>query len=312
MDKKVVVLGGGTGMSTLLRGLKKFPVSITAVVSVCDDGRSTGRLREEFQIPAVGDIRQVIIALSETEPLFEQLLDYRFEGTSDLKGHAVGNLLLTALCNISKNMSDGIEQIGTVLKLKGKVLPLTEENVTLMAEMTDHSIIEGEHHITESSKVIARVYYKQEPKINEKVLTSIKEADLILLSMGSLYTSIIPNLIPKEIRETIDKSSAKIMYVCNMMTQPGETDGFKVSHHVQKLNEYLGKRKIDVVLANKGKIKKEILTRYETKEQKDIVALDRKNIQKVKIIASDYVKIENNVIRHDVDRVSLDIFSYLL
>ena len=148
--------------------------------------------------------------------------------------------------------------------------------------------------------------------MNEKVLKSIYEADLIVLSMGSLYTSIIPNLIPKEVTDAIDASKAKIMYVCNMMTQPGETDGFHVSEHIEKLNEYLGKRKIEVVLANKGKIKKEILSRYETKEQKDAVLLDRKNIQKVKIIASDYVKIENNVIRHDVDRVSLDIFSYLL
>jgi uncharacterized cofD-like protein len=312
MNKKVVILGGGTGMSTLLRGLKKFPVDITAVVSVCDDGKSTGRLRKEFNIPAVGDIRKVIIAMSETEPLFEQLLDYRFDGTSDLKGHAVGNLLLTALCNISGNISDGIEQIGKVLKLKGKVLPLTDDNVTLVAEMTDGNIVEGEHNITESSKIIKKVYYKEKPRINDEVLKSIKNADLIILSMGSLYTSVIPNLISKEMIETIDNSKAKIMYVCNMMTQPGETDNFKVSDHLKILNNYLGKKKISVVLANKGMIKSDILKRYETTEQKDYVKLDRKNIKNVKIIASNYVKIEDNVIRHDVDRVSLDIFGYML
>jgi uncharacterized cofD-like protein len=312
MNKKVVVLGGGTGMSTLLRGLKRFPVDITAIVSVCDDGRSTGKLREEFNTIAVGDIRKVIISLSETEPLFEKLLNYRFETTSTLNGHAVGNLLLTALAEISGNMSEGIETIGKVLKLKGKVLPLTDDLVTLMAKMTDGSIVEGEHNITQSEKMIDKVFYKKTPKINEKALQAILEADLIILSMGSLYTSVIPNLLSKEMLDTIDKSKAKIMYVCNMMTQPGETDNFKVSDHINILNSYLGKKKISVVLANKGRISKDVLAVYETKEQKDQVQLDRKNIKNMKIIAGNYVTIENNVIRHDVDKVSLDIFSYLL
>lgn len=312
MNKKVVVLGGGTGMSTLLRGLKKFPVDITAIVSVCDDGESTGRLRKEFDIIAVGDIRKVIIALSETEPLFEKLLNYRFSGTSDLCGHAVGNLLLTALTDISGNISEGIETIGKVLKLKGRVLPLTDDKVTLMANMRDGKVIEGEHNITQYHGKIEEVYYKKIPKINDEALKAIREADLIILSMGSLYTSIIPNLISQEIKEEIDSSKANIMYVCNMMTQPGETDEYKVSDHINTLNHYLGNKKISVVLANKGSINKEILEIYETEEQKDQVYLDRKNIKNTKIIASNYVKIENNVIRHDVDKVSLDIFSYLL
>ena len=208
MNKKVVVLGGGTGMSCLIRGLKKFPLDITTVVSVCDDGRSTGRLRNEFNIPAVGDIRQILVSLSETEPLVEKLLNYRFNTTSDLNGHTVGNLLLTASSNITGNMSDGIETLGHVLNLKGRVLPLTEDNVTLMAKMQDGSIIEGEHSITEYNGKIEQVYYKEEPIINEAVLNAIKEADLIILSMGSLYTSIIPNLICKDIINEIDKSKA--------------------------------------------------------------------------------------------------------
>lgn len=312
MNKKVVVLGGGTGMSTLLRGLKKFPVDITAIVSVCDDGSSTGLLREEFNIIAVGDIRKVIIALSETEPLFERLLNYRFSKESTLNGHPVGNLLLTALSDISGNMSEGIETIGKVLKLKGKVLPLTDDRVTLMAKMKDGEIVEGEHNITDCEKVIEKVFYKENPKINDKALQAIEEADLIILSMGSLYTSVIPNLLSEEILNKIDESRAKIMYVCNMMTQPGETDHFKVSDHINVLNKYLGKKKISVVLTNKGRIKEDILKEYEIKEQKDQVELDRKNIKNVKIIASNYVTIENNVIRHDADKVSLDIFSYLL
>lgn len=310
--KKVVVLGGGTGMSTLLKGLKLFPLDITAVVSVCDDGNSTGRLREEFNIPAVGDIRKVIVSLSETEPLFEKLLNYRFQTTSDLDGHTVGNLLLTALINISGNMSDGIKTIEKVLKLKGKVLPLTEDSPTLIADMKDGSSIRGEHHITKSMKEIQKVYYEKKPSVNPEVIKEIKKADLIILSMGSLYTSIIPNLLIPEVVSSIDESKAKIMYICNMMTQPGETDHFKVTDHIHIINEYLGDKKIGVVVANKGIISKNILEKYETLEQKEQVILDRKNIKNVKLITGNYVTIEDNVIRHKVDQLSLDIYGYLI
>ncbi len=310
--KKVVVLGGGTGMSTLLKGLKLFPLDITAVVSVCDDGRSTGRLREEFNIPAVGDIRKVIVSLSETEPLFEKLLNYRFKTTSDLNGHTVGNLLLTALININGNMSDGIKTIEKVLKLKGNVLPLTEDSPILVADMKDGTKIIGEHNITETKKEIKKVYYKDVPSVNPEVIKKINEADLIILSMGSLYTSIIPNLLIKEVINSIDKSNAKLMYICNMMTQPGETDRFKVSDHINTINSYLGKKKIEIVIANKGIISKEILKKYETEEQKEQVILDRKNIKNIKLISENYVTIEDNVIRHKVDQLSLDIYGYLI
>ena len=310
--KKVVILGGGTGQSTLLRGLKQFPVDISAVVSVCDDGKSTGRLREEFNTLAVGDIRKVIVALSETEPLFEELLNYRFETASDLNGHAVGNLLLTALCNVTGNIQEGIETIGKVLKIKGKVLPFTLESPTLIGKMKDGSIIKGEHNITKSEGQIDNVYYETEVIVNKNVLKAIKEADLIILSMGSLYTSIIPNLLSKELIRNIDKSNAKIMYVCNMMTQPGETDDYKVSDHIQTLNNYLGKRKIDAVIANKGKIPISILRKYETEEQKDQVIFDKENLKDIKVIADNYVTVENNIIRHQVEKLSVDIYKYLI
>ena len=314
MNKKVVVLGGGTGMSCLIRGLKKLPLDITTVVSVCDDGRSTGRLRNEFNIPAVGDIRQILVSLSETEPLVEKLLNYRFNTTSDLNGHTVGNLLLTASSNITGNMSDGIETLGHVLNLKGRVLPLTEDNVTLMAKMQDGSIIEGEHSITEYNGKIEQVYYKEEPIINEAVLNAIKEADLIILSMGSLYTSIIPNLICKDIINEIDKSKAKIVYTCNIMTQPGETDDYKVSDHIKTLNKYLGKRKIDVVIANNGKIDRKLARKYSNLEQKDPVVLDVKETKEenVKIISENLVIIENNLLRHDILKLGFHIFSLVL
>lgn len=314
MSRKVVVLGGGTGSSTLLRGLKEFPIDLTAIVSVCDDGRSTGVLREEFNIPAVGDIRRVLIALSETEPLVMDLFNYRFNTTSDLDGHTVGNLLLTASSEITGNLSDGIEALSKVLNLKGKVVPLTEDNVVLMGEMADGSIVEGEHNITLNKNPIKKVYYKEKPVPTKEAVEAIEDADLIILSMGSVFTSIIPNLICDEIIEAIDKSSGKIMYVCNMVTQPGETEKFKVSDHVKLLNEYLGKRKIDVIIANDGKIDEEMATRYGSLEQKDPVKFDKKETRSLvnKVISDDYVVIKNNLLRHNVMKLSMHIFGYLL
>lgn len=314
MNKKVVVLGGGTGLSTLLRGLKQFPIDITAIVSVCDDGSSTGILREEFNIPAVGDIRRVIVSLSETEPLVQELFNYRFHTTSDLDGHTVGNLLLTAMTEITGNLSDGIESLSKVLNLKGKVVPLTEDNVTLMAEMEDGSIVEGEHHITVDKRNIKRVYYKEEPTPTSEAIKAILGADLIVLSMGSLFTSIIPNLICDKIVDALEKSPAKIMYVCNMMTQPGETDGFTVTDHVSMLNQYLGQRKVDVVIANNGKIDATLAEKYETLEQKDAVKYDAQNFSKMnnQVIGDDLVTVSNNMIRHNVTKLGFHIFAYLM
>jgi len=312
MRKKVVVLGGGTGMSSLLKGLKEFPIDITAVVSVCDDGKSTGRLRKEFNIPAVGDIRKVLVSLAETEPLVEQLLNYRFKTTSDLDGHTIGNLLLTAMGNMTGNMSDGIEAIGKILNLKGRILPLTEDNVILVGKMSDGSIVEGEHNITESNKVIKKVYYKDKPVVNYAVLEEIRKADLVILSMGSIYTSIIPNLLCKEIVDLLEEIDTPIMYTCNIMTQPGETDNLRVSEHVKIINQYLGKRKIDVVVANNGKIAETMRKRYETLEQKDPVLLDKENLKDVKLITNNYVTIENEYLRHDTILLSLDIFKHLI
>ncbi len=314
MKRKVVVLGGGTGSSTLLRGLKEFPLDITAIVSVCDDGRSTGVLREEFSIPAVGDIRRVLVALSETEPLVMELFNYRFKTTSDLDGHTVGNLLLTASSEITGNLSDGIEALSKVFNLKGKVVPLTEDNVVLMGEMEDGSIIEGEHRITETDGAIKRVFYKEKPVPTREAIKAIEDADLILLSMGSVFTSIIPNLICDEIVDAMERSQGKIMYVCNMVTQPGETEDFKVSDHIKLLNQYLGKRKIDVVIANDGKIDEEMAKRYESLEQKDAVILDKEETLQLvdKVICDDYVTVKNNLLRHDVLKLGMHIFGYLL
>ena len=309
--KKVTVFGGGTGLSFLLKGLKEFPIDLRAIVSVCDDGRSTGKLRKEFNIPAMGDIRKVIVSLAETEPLMGQILNYRFKTNNDLNEHTVGNLLLTASSQITGNFSDGIKSISNVLNLKGKVIPFSEDNITLMGEMEDGSVVEGESEITESPLSIRKVFYKNSPKVCDEVIESINESDLIIFSMGSLFTSIIPNLLSKKVIKAIDNSKAKIMYVCNMMSQPGETDKFKVSDHINTINTYLGKRKIDVVIANNGKIEKSIAKKYASLEQKDQILLDEKNID-CEIIKDNYFVIEDNYIRHNVLKLSLAIYTYLL
>lgn len=311
---KIAVLGGGTGMSVLLKGFKKLPFDISGVVSVCDDGKSTGRLREEFNMPAVGDIRKVLVSLSENEEITEKLFDYRFDTSSDLNGHALGNLLLTGARDITGNMSDAIEMINSFLKLKGKVLPLTEDNITLMGKMEDGNIVEGEHNITEDNRAIETVFYKENPEVNKDVLKAIKNADAIILSMGSLFTSILPNLICKEVVDEINKSKAKIIYVCNLMTQPGETDNFSVSNHIELLNSYLDKRRIDAAVINNGHVSSEIIKKYENAEQKDLVEIDYENLEKLGItqLTDNYILIENEKIRHNSLKVALNILSYLI
>ena len=255
MNKKVVVLGGGKGISYLLAGLKDFPLDITAVISVADNGQSTGKLREEFHIPAVGDIRKVITSLSESDENIKEMLAYRFHTTSDLDGHALGNLILTSLLDITGSLKSAIEELSILLDVKSKILPLTEdENITLMGEAIDGDIIEGEEMITKSPKKIKKLFYKEEPHILNEVIEAINEADLILLSMGSLYTSLFPNLLAKKVIKALDKTKAPIMYVCNIVTQPGETDNFTVSDHVNLINQYLGMHKLDLVIASNSPI----------------------------------------------------------
>ena len=311
MNKKVVVFGGGTGMSYLLRGLKQYPLDITAVVSVCDDGGSTGILRDEFNMLAVGDIRKVLIAMSRREGEFEHLLNYRFTSDGTLNKHTVGNILLAAATNITGSVQQGVRILSKVLDLSGKVMPFTEDPVTLIGEMEDGSIVKGEHHITECPKKIKRVYYEEEPNISKELIDEILNADIILLSMGSLYTSVIPTLLSKKIRNAIDKSNGKIVYSCNLFTQPGETDGYTVSDHIKTLNNYLGRRKVEYVIANGKEISGALADKYATEEQKDPIVIDRDKIKKMckEAIIDDLVIIENNVFRHDYFKLGYLIFS---
>ncbi len=315
MNKKIVVLGGGTGLSTLLKGLKQFPVDITAIVSVSDDGSSTGRLREEFNIPAIGDLRNVMVSLSRTDETLEKLLQYRFKTTSDLNGHAVGNLLLTAMMEITGNLVDAISSFSKILNIEGRILPFTEEVTTLMAKTSDGEILEGESKITKAGKKIEKVYYKEKPKVIPQVLEAIKTSDLIVLSTGSLYTSILPNIIVDEVKEAIIQSKAKKLYVCNIMTEHGETDGFMVSDYIKVLNKYVSDNFLDAVIVNNKYIDIDIQDRYKKLELSEPVRIDSENLKKlnIKVIADNLVYInEKNQVRHDSLRTAFQIFSYLI
>ena len=314
MKKKVVVLGGGTGTSFLLNGLKDFPLDITAVITVSDNGRSTGKLREEFLTPAVGDIRKVLSNLSELPEEIKNIMEYRFETYSDLNGHPLGNLVLTAMLNKTKSLKTSIEYLSKLLDVKHKVLPLSEDYLTLMGETIDGEIIEGEDSIPKSNKKYKRLFYKEEPHVTKEVLNAIEEADLIILSMGSLYTSILPHLLCEEVVVKINESKANVMYLCNAMTQPGETDNFGVSDHIKELEKYLGENTIDVVIASNTKIDTKILEKYETEEQKDPVIIDYEKLEKmnIELIEDNLLTIVDGMIRHNSLKISSIIFSYLM
>ena len=311
--KKVVVIGGGTGLSTLLRGLKLFPMDITAIVTVADDGASSGRLRREFDTPAVGDLRNVLVSLSEVEPLVEELLQYRFNTYSDLDKHAMGNLLLTAMYNITGSLTKSLDSLSKIFNIKGRVLPVTEDKAILMATTTDGEVIVGESKITKAGKHIKKIEYKNKVKATPEVIKAIDDADLIIVGIGSLYTSIIPNLLPREMKNALKYAKAKKMYICNIMSEHGETDDFNVSDCVKQINKYVCKDFIDVVLANKKIVPDKILDLYK-EEQSTQIMLDKEEIKKmgVELIAADLLSTENNQARHDYIKTALEVFTYLM
>ncbi len=311
--KKVVVIGGGTGLSTLLRGLKLFPMDITAIVSVADDGASTGRLRKEFNIPAVGDLRNVLVSLSTVEPLVEDLLQYRFNTYSDLDKHAMGNLLLTAMYNITGSLTTSLESLSKIFNLKGKVLPFTEDKAVLVANTYEGETIEGQSKINKAGKHIKNIKYKRKVKVVPEVIKAVHEADLVIIGIGSLYTSIIPNLLSPEMKKALKESKAKKMYVCNIMSEHGETDDYNVSDCIKNINKYVCKDFIDVVLVNNKKVPDNILELYKEEHSKQIM-LDEENVNAmgVKLITSDLLFIsKHNQVRHDYIKTALEVFTYL-
>ena len=314
MNKKIAILGGGTGLSSLIRGFKNFPVDITAIITVSDDGRSTGKLRHEFNIPAVGDIRQVIYNLSEIDDNTKKLIEYRFNTSSDLDGHTVGNLILVAMLNMTGNFKESIASLAKLFDVRHTILPLSEDFLTLMGETVDGEIVEGEANITSANKRYKRIFYKEEPHVLPEVIDAIMKADMVILSMGSLYTSLLPNLVCSEVKEAINKTNAKVMYLCNAMTQPGETDDFGVSDHLKVLTGCLGNGSIDVVVAADSKIDQDTLEKYRRKEEKDPVFVDEDKVKEmnIELITDDVLTIEDGTIRHDSLKLGSIIFSYLM
>ncbi len=310
---KVVAIGGGTGLSMLLRGLKKMPLDITAIVTVADDGGSSGMLREELRIPPPGDIRNVLVALSETEPMFEKLLQHRFENGNGLSGHSLGNLLIAALTSITGDFAKGIRELSHILKVKGKVLPAANQSIVLGAIMSDGSIVEGESQIPKSNKQIGRVFLEPEDiEALPESLQAIRQADLIVLGPGSLYTSVLPNLLVPQIAQEINRAKAKKVYICNVMTQKGETDDFTASDHVKVLMNYMAEDALDHVIVNNKTIPKHILARYADEGAKPVVH-DKKKLKALGLdmISDRIIKYDQSVIRHD-EKVLTELLMTLL
>ncbi len=308
---KIVAIGGGTGLSTLLKGKKKITNNITAVVTVGDDGGSSGRLRSEMGILPPGDIRNCIAALADDEDLVTKLFQYRFTTGNDLGGHSFGNLFLTAMCEVTGDMYRAVIESSKVLSIRGQVLPSTLDDMKLVAEMEDGTIVKGESVIPESGKKIKRLYTDPEHCLPlEEVLTAIKDAELIIMGPGSLYTSVLPNLLIKEIAEEIEKSKAKKLYICNVMTQPGETDNFTVSDHIKAILAHVDNKKIiDTVLVN-NYLPDEALDKYKAENSYPVIA-DYDEIKKLGINIFEYRLTDDDksgFVRHNPSRLMRAVY----
>jgi uncharacterized cofD-like protein len=298
---KVVAIGGGTGLSTLLRGMKEHTSNLTAIVTVADDGGSSGALREELGIPPVGDIRNCISALADAEPLMAKLFQYRFSQGSGLDGHSFGNLFIVAMSGITGNFEEAIRESCRVLAVRGQIMPSTLENVTLCAELEGETHVLGESKISAANVPIERVYLQPErPAAFPDAVRAILDADIVIVGPGSLYTSILPNLLVDGIAKALASTQALRVYVCNVATQPGETDEFRASDHVKALLKHVRGTPIDLVLANsnqEGAIKPEWHVQH--------VVADVERIQKLGIeVALFDVVTPNNALRHSPERLA--------
>jgi len=308
-NPRIVVIGGGTGLSVMLRGLKKKPVDITAIVTVADDGGSSGRLRDELQMPPPGDIRSVITALAESEPLLSEMLQYRFSNGTGLAGHSLGNLILAALRDITGDFVTGVRELSRVLAVRGSVLPASHDSIVLMAKMKDGAVVEGESKITKYGGRIERVYLQpQDVTPLPEAIEAIRAADAIVLGPGSLYTSVLPNLLVPGITDAIRESSAVKAYICNVMTQPGETDGYSVSDHVNAIAEHVGGRLFDYVIVNNSDIPRRVRSLYAEKGA-DVVRLDLDALASLgyTTIADELIMFQG-VLRHDANKLSRHIY----
>ncbi len=316
---RLVIIGGGTGLSTILKGLKNYTSNLTAVVTVADDGGGSGTLRQDLGMLPPGDIRNCLVALANTEPLMEELMQFRFKDGS-LKGQSFGNLFLAAMDGVSNNFEEAVAKMASVLAITGKVLPVTLENVTINAQLDNNQLVVGESHIPHVSILegarIKKLYITPEdaqclPDVRDEIL----RADAIILGPGSLYTSIIPNLLVNGVPEAIKKSSAKKIYISNVMTQPGETDEFKVSDHLKSIYEHADIGPLDYVMANNMPIRNpELQKKYHDVGQFE-VEIDEKTLNDTygaRLVVGDFIKPREKSVRHDAEKLSLKLMEIVL
>ncbi|MCR5796173.1 MAG: YvcK family protein [Solobacterium sp.] len=301
---KVVVIGGGHGQSAVCRGIKKIPdIDITAIVTVADDGGSTGRLRRKFHIPAMGDIRNVMISLAESETLMSTLMDYRFEDPmhteEDVAGHNLGNLILTAMTQQCGSFLEAIRTIGRVLNVRGRIIPATSQVITLFALMEDDVIVRGEANIPNRSNRIRKVFYDVPVRGSGEAIQAIREADVIIYCIGSLYTSVIPNVIIDGIREALQESSARKVLFCNAMTQPGETDGFSAEDHVLALRDHGAP--LDTIIVPDDEIPEALLQKYA--EQGSTRVMLREEDHDYRVIRENLLEFDDGLVRHNSQRI---------
>jgi len=327
-NQKIVVIGGGTGLPTVLEGLKKYTSNLTAVVTVTDSGRSSGMLRKDLDIPPPGDIRNCLVALSNAERELSSLFQYRFENGS-LEGHSFGNLLIAALTKTTGSFEKAIKEVSKILNIKGKVLPSTLENVHICAEFEDGKIIKEEDNIIdrENQNVhlrskIKRVFLSKEAEACKEAVDEIQKADMVVIGPGSLFTSVITNLLIKGIKEAIVNSKAKKVYICNITAQPCQTYGFKASDHIKKIINYLGQDVLDYAILNNKAPSYETLKKYE-EEGASLVENDSEEIKKlgINVIEEDLLEKDTEkrvlfqkkyLLRHDSDKIASLIKSIIL
>lgn len=311
--ERTVALGGGTGLSTMLRGLKNYSSNITAVVTMADDGGSSGLLRKEGMLPP-GDLRNCIAALAETEVLMEELFQHRFSGMGALKGHSLGNLIVAALFEKTGDFESAVEETSRVLAVRGKVLPSTLDEVRLGAVLKNGEEIIGQSRINTCEDIERVFLVPSNPRALPNVISAIEEADVILIGPGSLYTSILPNLLVPEIAEAIKKSSAPKIYICNVMTQPGETTGYSATDHVRAVIRHIGPGVMTHVLVNSGKVSKEVLGRYQNKGAASVIYNVRElEMLGVRVIKGNFIEISDapsakHVVRHHPQKLAQMVF----
>jgi len=325
--KKVVTIGGGTGSFMLLSGLKKYPIKLSAIVSMADDGGSTGILRDELGVLPPGDVRQCLVALSESSEKLRNLMNYRFEN-GNLKGHSFGNLFLSALEKIEGSFIGGVEEASKILNVKGNVIPVTEKDTNLIMELKNGKILKGENEINHDFEIekigISKFYLNPKAQANKKAIEAILEADLIIIGPGNHFCSILPNFLVKGIPEAIGKAKAKVIYNANLVSKKGHSDNFFLSDYVRTIENYIGKKRIDFVIFNTQKAKEKLVEKYQKKGEKLLKIGKDNEKRRYKIVKADvlnekitsYKKADSlakmrSLIRHDSEKLARVIMMIL-